>query len=144
MPIIAIAGSVIALIGSCVNWTLAEGETGGIKGTDGDGVISLITAILAAALFVGALLAKKGVLNIAGAVASLVTLVIGAINIADPERLYLQKMDDEGASEAQAKAAAKQLGLDFTAGPGSYMVAVGALAALVCGFLAFKNSRTSH
>ncbi|MFC0600056.1 hypothetical protein [Streptomyces palmae] len=144
LPIIAIVGSVIALIGSCLNWTMAEGETGGIKGTDGDGMISLITAILAAVLFVGGMLAKKGVLHVAGAVAALVTLVIGAINIADPERLFLQKAEDEGMSESQAKAAADQLGLDFTAGAGSYMVAIGALAALVCGFLAFKNSRSSN
>ncbi|WP_431043733.1 hypothetical protein ACQUSR_18830 [Streptomyces sp. P1-3] len=146
MVIIAIVGAAIALIGSLINWSVtdkATGDIGGVKGTDGDGVISLITALAAAALFIGAMVAKKHILHAVGAVVSLVTLVIGGIAMANPDRVVVSYFMDEGApNEKAAEKVAEQL--EFSAGPGVYMVLVGALLSLVCGFLAFKKANSGR
>ncbi|MEU5103016.1 MULTISPECIES: hypothetical protein [unclassified Streptomyces] len=146
--IFGIVGAVIALVGSLVNWVVsgAEGADGGIKGMDGDGVITLIVSIVAALVLVGALVAKKAPLYLGGAVLSLVTAVFAVINMADPARLVAAKAEDEGVAADQAEKAAEQLvkQLDISAGPGLYMVLIGALLTVVFGVLGFMKSRNSR
>ncbi|MFD8380750.1 hypothetical protein ACFV2X_19730 [Streptomyces sp. NPDC059679] len=146
--IIGVVGAVIALVGSLVNWVVsgADGADGGIKGMDGDGVITLIVSIVAALALVGALVTKKAALYVGGAVLSLVTVVFAVLNMADPARLVAAKAEDEGASAEQAEKfadeAVKQL--DISAGPGLYMVLIGALLTVVFGVLGFMKSRNSR
>ncbi|KAK1181182.1 hypothetical protein B7755_025425 [Streptomyces sp. NBS 14/10] len=147
--IIGIVGAVIALVGSMVNWVVSgvDGADGGIKGMDGDGVITLIVSIVAALALVGALVTKKAALYLGGAILSLVTAVFAVINMADPARLVAAKFVDEekvsdSVAEKAAESAVKQL--DITAGPGLYMVLIGALLTVVFGVLGFMKSRNSR
>ncbi|MFH8368664.1 hypothetical protein [Streptomyces sp. NPDC018031] len=149
MVIIAIVGAVIAFIGTFLNWSYSDTASGGVKGKEfTDGIIVMITAGLAAAALVGVIVAKKAQLTIAGAGLALISLVIGALNLFDPDRAAIAKAEDENSdqgeqfSSEQIEEAIKAL--DFSAAPGVYMVVIGALAAAVCGFLAFKNSRAAR
>ncbi|MBA6439896.1 hypothetical protein [Streptomyces sp. GMR22] len=149
IAIFAIVGSVIALVGSMVNWVIsdAEGATGGIKGIDGDGIITLIVALVAAILFIAAMATKKAALYLVGGVLGLAMAIVAVINMADPERLVVQKLkDEEGVSQQVAEKAAEQAAklYDMTAGPGLYMVLVGALMALALGVLGFMKSRAAR
>ncbi|WP_438492366.1 hypothetical protein [Streptomyces asiaticus] len=149
IAIFAIVGSVIALVGSIVNWVIsdAEGATGGIKGIDGDGIITLIVALVAAILFIAAMATKKAALYLVGGVLGLAMAIVAVINMADPERLVVQKLkDEEGVSQQVAEKAAEQAAklYDMTAGPGLYMVLVGALMALALGVLGFMKSRAAR
>lgn len=148
-PILAIVGAALALVGSLVNWVVADvpGETGGIKGMDGDGVITLIVSIVAALALVGAMVAKKAPLYLGGAILSLVTAVFAVINMADPAKLLAQKLvDEESVPEDVAKKAAEEAvdKFDVSAGPGLYMVLIGALLTVVFGVLGFMKSRNSR
>ncbi|MEU5028814.1 Trp biosynthesis-associated membrane protein [Streptomyces milbemycinicus] len=146
--IIGIVGAALALVGSLVNWVVGGSgdDTGGIKGMDGDGVITLIVSIVAALALVGALVAKKAQLYVGGAILSLVTVVFGVLNMVDPARLVAAKLEDEGASSAEAEKYADQLvdAADISAGPGLYMVLIGALLTVVFGVLGFMKSRNSR
>ncbi|GAA1096205.1 hypothetical protein [Streptomyces javensis] len=149
IAIFALVGSVIALVGSMVNWVIsdAEGATGGIKGIDGDGIITLIVALVAAILFIAAMATKKAALYLVGGVLGLAMAIVAVINMADPERLVVQKLkDEEGVSQQVAEKAAEQAAklYDMTAGPGLYMVLVGALMALALGVLGFMKSRAAR
>ncbi|MEU8876677.1 hypothetical protein AB0D24_37145 [Streptomyces javensis] len=149
IAIFALVGSVIALVGSMVNWVIsdAEGATGGIKGIDGDGIITLIVALVAAILFIAAMATKKAALYLVGGVLGLAMAIVAVINMADPERLVVQKLkDEEGVSQQVAEKAAEQAAklYDMTAGPGLYMVLVGALMALTLGVLGFMKSRAAR
>ncbi|WP_246585965.1 hypothetical protein [Streptomyces yatensis] len=149
IAIFAIVGSVIALAGSMVNWVVsdAEGATGGIKGIDGDGIITLIIALVAAILFIAAMTTKKAALYLVGGVLGLAMAIVAAINMADPERLVTQKLkDDEGVSQKVAEKAAEQAAklYEMTAGPGLYMVLIGALMALALGALGFMKARAAR
>ncbi|MGW7596121.1 hypothetical protein, partial [Streptomyces rubiginosohelvolus] len=132
-----------------VNWVIsdAEGATGGIKGIDGDGIITLIVALVAAILFIAAMATKKAALYLVGGVLGLAMAIVAVINMADPERLVVQKLkDEEGVSQQVAEKAAEQAAklYDMTAGPGLYMVLVGALMALALGVLGFMKSRATR
>ncbi|WP_413808865.1 hypothetical protein [Streptomyces sp. OE57] len=149
IAIFAIVGSVIALVGSMVNWVISDAEraTGGIKGIDGDGIITLIVALVAAILFIAAMATKKAALYLVGGVLGLAMAIVAVINMADPERLVVQKLkDEEGVSQQVAEKAAEQAAklYDMTAGPGLYMVLVGALMALALGVLGFMKSRAAR
>lgn len=149
IAIFAIVGSVIALLGSMVNWVVsdAEGATGGIKGIDGDGIITLIIALVAAILFIAAMATKKAALYLVGGVLGLAMAIVAAINMADPERLVVQKLkDDEGVSQEVAEKAAEQATklYEMTAGPGLYMVLIGAVVALALGVLGFMKARAAR
>ncbi|WP_413799878.1 hypothetical protein [Streptomyces iranensis] len=149
IAIFAIVGSVIALVGSMVNWVVsdAEGATGGIKGIDGDGIITLIIALVAAVLFIAAMATKKAALYLVGGVLGLAMAIVAVINMADPERLLIQKLkDEEGVSQQVAEKAVEQASklYDMTAGPGLYMVLIGALMALALGVLGFMKSRAAR
>ncbi|AUA13057.1 MULTISPECIES: hypothetical protein [Streptomyces] len=149
IAIFAIVGSVIALVGSMVNWVIsdAEGATGGIKGIDGDGIITLIIALVAAILFIAAMVTKKAALYLVGGVLGLVMAIVAVINMADPERLVVQKLkDDEGVSQEVAEKAAEQAAklYEMTAGPGLYMVLIGAVVALALGVLGFMKARAAR
>ncbi|MEU9790608.1 hypothetical protein AB0E27_08235 [Streptomyces sparsogenes] len=148
-PILAIVGAAIALVGSLVNWVVSgsDGTDGGIKGMDGDGVITLIVSIVAALAVVGAMVAKKAPLYLGGAVLSLVSVVFAVINMADPARLVAQKLEsDEGASAAEAEKAAEVVVkmADVSVGPGLYMVLIGAALTVIFGVLGFMKSRNSR
>ncbi|MEK8171367.1 hypothetical protein NKH77_23685 [Streptomyces sp. M19] len=143
--IIGIVGSLIAFVGAFTVWTVLKADGLGedrYKSTDGDGVFVIITALIAAALFVGTIVAKKSVLNIGGAGFSLVTLVIAVWNMADPERLATQVAEDKGASSEQIEAALKQV--DTSSGPGVYITLVGALIAVAVGVLGFLKGRANQ
>ncbi|MFI0733362.1 hypothetical protein ACH4S9_30780 [Streptomyces sp. NPDC021225] len=147
--IFGIVGAVIALVGSLVNWVVSgmEGADGGIKGMDGDGVITLIVSVVAALVLVGAMVAKKAPLYLGAAILSLVTAVFAVINMADPARLVAQKyMDEENVSDSMAEKAAEEAvkQLDISAGPGLYMVLIGAALTIVFGVLGFMKSRNSR
>ncbi|WNE97234.1 hypothetical protein PS467_18810 [Streptomyces luomodiensis] len=149
IAIFGIVGSVIALVGSLVNWVVsdAEGATGGIKGIDGDGIITLIVALVAAVLFIAAMATKKAVIYLVSAVAGLAMAIVAGLNISDPERLVVQKMtDEEGVSQSVAEKAAEQAAklYDMTAGPGLYMVLIGALLALALGVFGFMKARAAR
>ncbi|MDX3227330.1 hypothetical protein [Streptomyces sp. ME19-01-6] len=146
--IIGIVGAALALVGSLVNWVVGGSgdDTGGIKGMDGDGVITLIVSIVAALALVGAIVTKKAQLFLGGAVLSLVTVVFAVINMADPARLVAAKLEsDSGASAEEAEKAADAVvkAADIGAGPGLYMVLIGALLTVIFSFLAFKKSRSN-
>ncbi|MDW6061895.1 Trp biosynthesis-associated membrane protein [Streptomyces sp. FXJ1.4098] len=147
-PIVAIVGAVLVLACTWVNWVVGEagGETGGVKGKDGDGVITLIVSIVAALALIGAMVTKKALLYLGGAVLSLVTVVFAVINMVDPARLVAAKLESEGASSAEAEKYAEQVvkAADFSAGPGLYMVLIGALLTVVFGVLGFMKSRNSR
>ncbi|MEU5607892.1 hypothetical protein ACI2L4_17420 [Streptomyces sparsogenes] len=148
-PILAIVGAAIALVGSLVNWVVSgsDGTDGGIKGMDGDGVITLIVSIVAALAVVGAMVTKKAPLYLGGAVLSLVSVVFAVINMGDPARLVAQKLEsDEGASAAEAEKAAEAVVkmADVSAGPGLYMVLIGAALTVIFGVLGFMKSRNSR
>lgn len=148
-PIVAIVGAVLALACSFVNWVVGGSgdDTGGIKGMDGDGVITLIVSIVAALALVGAMVTKKAPFYLGGAILSLVTVVVAVINVADPARLVAQKLEsDEGASAAEAEKAAEAVVkmADISAGPGLYMVLLGAALTAVFGVLGFMKSRNSR
>lgn len=147
-PIVAIAGAALVLACSFVNWVVGEagGETGGVKGKDGDGVITLIVSIVAALALIGAMATKKALLYLGGAILSAVTVVVAVINMADPARLVAQKLEDEGASASEAEKLAEQFvkAADMSAGPGLYMVLIGALLTIVFSVLGFMKSRNSR
>lgn len=147
--IIGIVGAVLALVGSLPNWVVGSsgGETGGFKGMDGDGVITLILSIVAALALVGAMVTKKAALYLGGAILSLVTVVFAVINMVDPARLVAQKLESEGGVSADvAEKAAEQAvkAYDISAGPGLYMVLIGAALTIVFGVLGFMKSRNSR
>jgi hypothetical protein len=147
--IIGIVGAALALVCSFVNWVVSgkDGLDGGIKGMDGDGVITLIVSIVAALALAAALATKKAPLYLGGAVLSLVTAVFAVINIADPARLVAAKfVDEEKVSDSVAEKAADEAvkQLDISAGPGLYMVLIGALLTVVFGVLGFMKSRNSR
>ncbi|MBH5336394.1 hypothetical protein IHE55_17055 [Streptomyces pactum] len=145
----AIAGAVVAFIGTFLNWSYSDTASGGVKGKEfTDGVIVMIAAGLAAAALVAVLAAKKPQLSAAGAGLSLIALVVGVLNLVDPDRAPIAKAESE-AEDAGATVSDSDLEnmverLDFSAAPGVYLVVLGSLAAVVCGFLAFKNSRTAR
>ncbi|MGW3571437.1 Trp biosynthesis-associated membrane protein [Streptomyces sp. NPDC000941] len=146
--IIGIVGAALALVGSLVNWVVGEanGDTGGVKGIDGDGLFTLIISIVAALALIGAMVTKKAQLFLGGAVLSLVTVVFGVINMVDPARLVASKLEDEGASAAEAEKYADQVvkAADMGAAPGLYMVLIGALLTVIFGVLGFMKSRNSR
>ncbi|OMI33289.1 Trp biosynthesis-associated membrane protein [Streptomyces sparsogenes] len=148
-PIVAIIGAVLALACSFVNWVVGGSgdDTGGIKGMDGDGVITLIVSIVAALVMVGAMITRKAPFYLGGAILSLVTVVFAVINMADPARLVAQKLEsDEGASAAEAEKAAEAVVkmADVSAGPGLYMVLIGAALTVIFGVLGFLKSRAGR
>lgn len=146
MVVIAIVGAVIAFIGTFLNWSYSDTASGGVKGKEfTDGIIVMIAAGLAAAALAAVIATKKAQLSIAGAGLALVALVMGALNLFNPDRAAVAKAEDE-AEDAGANISTSEIEkaveqLDFSAAPGIYMVVIGALVALVCGFLGFKNSR---
>ncbi|MEU8824244.1 hypothetical protein [Streptomyces sp. NPDC048636] len=146
--ILGIVGSLIALVGSLVNWIVSGKDTadGGVKGMDGDGVITLIIALVATVLFLITLARRKGPLYLGGGLLGVAAAIVAGINMADPARLLAQKMEDEGAPADAAEKAAGQMvdQLDITAGPGIYMVLIGGLLALAMGVLGFMKSRNSN
>ncbi|MFD8871499.1 hypothetical protein ACFV1F_45405 [Streptomyces sp. NPDC059590] len=147
-PILAIVGAALALGCTFINWIAGEanGETGGVKGIDGDGVITLILSIVAALAIVGAMVTKKAPFYLGGAILSLVTVVVGVINFADPARLAAQKLEDEGLSSAQAEKYAEEFvkAADMSAAPGLYGLLIGAALTAVFGVLGFMKSRNSR
>ncbi|WP_234365654.1 hypothetical protein [Streptomyces sp. RTd22] len=84
--VLGAVGAVIALAGSCVNWVVSTSDSadGGVKGIDGDGIITLIIALVGAVLMLAALATKKGVLYLIGAATGLATAIVLAINMASP------------------------------------------------------------
>ncbi|OPF84666.1 hypothetical protein VT50_0201160 [Streptomyces antioxidans] len=144
LAIFAIVGALIVLVGSLVNWVVSDtAGDGGVKGTDGDGTITLIVSIVMAIVFIAALVTKKGMLYLVGAIGALVSAVFAVKNMMDPEALVITKAQDKlGVSEKVAEQAVKQL--ELSAGPGIYMVLVGALLALALGALGFMKSRAAR
>ncbi|EFL25219.1 hypothetical protein SSOG_04933 [Streptomyces himastatinicus ATCC 53653] len=147
--VLGAVGAVIALAGSCVNWVVSTSDSadGGVKGIDGDGIITLIIALVGAVLMLAALATKKGVLYLIGAATGLATAIVLAINMASPERLLAQKLqDEEGVSAKVAEKAAEQAAklYDLTPGPGIYIALIGALMILVFGVLGFLKTRSGR
>ena len=66
--------------------------------------------------------------------------------MADPARLVASKLESDGASaeEAEKYADAVVKAADISAGPGLYMVLIGALLTVVFGVLGFMKSRNSR
>lgn len=146
--ILGLVGSLVVLVGSLVNWVVSGKDMGdgGVKGMDGDGVITLIIGLVAAVLFLVALARPKAPLYIGGGLLGAAAAVVAAINMADPARLLGQKLEDEGMPAEAAKKAAEQ-GVDqfdIVAGPGIYMVLIGGLLALALGLVGFMKARKSN
>ncbi|MET7764440.1 hypothetical protein [Streptomyces sp. NPDC005336] len=139
-------GALVALVGSVTIWTVVDAGAMGedrYPGRDGDGVIALITALVAAGLYVGAMVTRKAVLHAVGGVFSLITLVVAVLNLADPERLAKQVAKDEsGASDKMIEQALKTV--DVSSGPGIYITLAGALMALVFGVIGFMKARAAR
>ncbi|QKV94354.1 hypothetical protein HUT19_23495 [Streptomyces sp. NA02950] len=144
--ILGLVGSLVAAVGSLVNWVVSEEDMsdGGIKGMDGDGVITLIISLVAAVLFIVTLARPKAPLYIGGGLLGAGAAVVAAINMADPARLVAQYLEEKGASTEQAEKVADQLSDKFTAGPGIYMVLIGGLLALALGLVGFMKARKSN
>lgn len=135
------AGGLLVLIGSFLAWVKAEagGESETVKGMDGDGVFTLIAGIAAIALFLAGVFMQKAILAAIGAVPGLIALAFAIFNVADTERLVIAKLEDDGASNSQAKDFASQL--DISASFGLYIVLIGALVATVAGVMVYMQSR---
>ncbi|MBL1095367.1 hypothetical protein [Streptomyces coffeae] len=145
--ILGAVGSAVALVGSMVNWIVSgeSGTDGGVKGMDGDGVITLIIALVAAVLFLVTLARAKAPVYLGGGLLGVAAAIVAAINMADPARLLAQKLEDKGMpAEAAEKAAEQGVDqLDISAGPGIYMVLIGGLLALAMGIVGFMKARKS-
>ncbi|WP_431771718.1 hypothetical protein [Streptomyces cucumeris] len=146
--VLGIVGSLVALVGSLVNWVVSSEDMsdGGIKGMDGDGVITLIIALVATVLFLVTLARQKAPLYLGGGLLGAGAAIVAAINMADPARLLAQKLEDEGLpADAAEKAAEDGVDkFDIVAGPGIYMVLAGGLLALAIGIVGFMKSRNSN
>lgn len=133
--------SAVVAICSFLAWAElgSNGDTKTLKGTDGDGMFTLIAGIVAAALFVGGVFARKAVVSAAAALPALVALVFGVLNLADNERLPAAWAEDEGASSAEAEAFAKSI--DVSTQFGLYLVLLGALVAVGAGIAVYLQGR---
>lgn len=141
---VGVAGGVLAAIGSALAWVELSlgGQTEKLKGTEGDdGMFVIIGALLAAALFVGGVVARKAVISAAAAVPALVALIFGVLNMVDSERLPTQKLEEEGAPSAEITEALKMF--EISSAFGVYVVVLGALIAVAAGVMAFLKGRSA-
>lgn len=134
--IAGIVGGALALLGSVLAWASVdiEGTTETVKGTEVDGLWTLLLSIAVVGLFAAGMVTKKVVLSAAGAAGGLLVLVFAAINIFNPERAVRAKLEDEGAPADQIDAIIEII--DISAGFGIYLVVIGALGAIVAGGIA--------
>ncbi|SOD63636.1 hypothetical protein SAMN06297387_111185 [Streptomyces zhaozhouensis] len=134
--IAGLVGGALAALGSLLAWASIEanGQSESEAGLSGDGLWTLLLGIATIALFGAGMATKKPVLTAAAAAPSLITLIFGAINLFDPERVLLASAEDDGVSEADAKAILEMV--DVSSGFGIYLVVIGALGALVAGAIA--------
>ncbi|WP_406283826.1 hypothetical protein [Embleya sp. NBC_00896] len=133
-----IAASILMLLGSLLPWVEAslEGQSETIKGTEGDGVWTLVAAIVAIVLFAVGVATRKAMISASATVPALLAVALGAWNIADPERLARVSIEDKGIGSEELDAVLKQF--DFAAMAGLWVVVVAAVSALVCGVLAAR------
>jgi hypothetical protein len=140
-----IVGSGVALIGSFLGWVTPDGAEETIRGTDGDGMFTLITSAIAVALLVFGLVRKNGKIASFSAIPSLLTLGIGVFNFLDPARLARSWIESQ--PEAQGMPAQEidtmVEGIDWTAAAGLWIVLVGALAGVVVGVMAGLKARAT-
>ncbi|RKN41708.1 hypothetical protein D7294_14630 [Streptomyces hoynatensis] len=143
-PVIAgVVGAVIALIGSFLAWsTIDGGELGSesSSGMKGDGLWTLIAAIVAAGLFGAAYLTRKHLYVLVSLVPSAVLLIVAVLNFASPDRAARADLEDQGADSASIDELLDAF--DVSAGVGVYVTLLGALVALGAGaFLAVRARR---
>jgi hypothetical protein len=149
--IAGIVGSALAFIGSFLAWVSGEyeGQTETASGMDGDGMFTLITSLVAIGLFVFGLVRKNSKIAAISVLPTLITVVIGFLNVFDPERTARSSIESEakdaGFSGAELDQAVDEaMGLyEFSPGMGLYVVVVGALVALVAGAMAGLKARSA-
>lgn len=140
--LIGAAGCLIVVIGAFLGWSSAElmGETESTKGTEGDGLYTLLASGLAGVL----LLAGLGMKNIKIAAASLlptlITAVFAVLNVISPDRAVRAEAEDEGLPSDQVDAFLETI--DISAGVGIWMTLIGMLVALAVGGYVASKART--
>ncbi|MDT0305406.1 hypothetical protein RM780_00295 [Streptomyces sp. DSM 44917] len=146
--IVGLAGSALAFLGTFLPWITAEapedlgGGSDSANGMVGDGVFTLIAAILAVALFAAAFQQKKIVLAAAAGIPALIGAIFAFLNVFDPERLARADLEDQGATSEQIDMALEVF--DLSSGIGIYLVTLGFLAALVAAALAGLRARAGQ
>jgi hypothetical protein len=142
---IGIAASALAFVGSVLPWVTLDldGESTNAKGWEGDGMFTLIAALVAAGLFVAAKVTKKSVAAAAAALPGLVILVFGILNVVSSERIIRTKLEDEapGAPAEQIDALVKAGAEVASTGFGLWLVLIGGLGALACAAMAGLKAR---
>ncbi|MGW1991273.1 hypothetical protein [Embleya sp. NPDC001921] len=138
-----IGASVLVLLGSFLPWVEAslEGSTETIKGTDGDGKWTMIAAAVAILFFIVGVAARKPIISGIAAIPSLIAVVLGAWNIADPERLARVSVENESGGISSAELDELLKNFDFSAMGGLWVVVVGAILGVLFGVLAAAKAR---
>ncbi|MDT0343237.1 hypothetical protein [Streptomyces litchfieldiae] len=151
-PIIAgIAGAALAFLGSFLAWTTVEGAEGGMSagsetvgGMDGDGMFTLITALLAIGLFAFGLVKRNAMAAAGAAVPALIALVFAVLNVLDPERLARTYVEDEAGGQLTGEDLDMVMeSFEFSTAFGLYVVLVGALVAVGAGVFAGVKGRSA-
>ena len=142
-PVIAgIVGAVIALIGSFLAWSTVDGGELGTEsssGMKGDGLWTLIAAIVAAGLFAAVFLTRKHLYALISLVPSAVVLIVAVLNFVSPDRAARADLKDQGADDATIDQIMDAF--DVSAGVGVYATLLGALVALGAGAFVAVQAR---
>jgi hypothetical protein len=143
--IAGIVGSGVALIGSILGWVTTDGAEDTLRGTDGDGMFTLITSAIAVALLVFGLVRKNDKIASFSVIPSVITLGIGVFNFLDPARLARSWIESQPEAEGMPAAEIDAMveGVDWSAAAGLWIVIVGALAAVVAGVMAGLKARAT-
>ncbi|GCD96819.1 hypothetical protein [Embleya hyalina] len=138
-----IGASLLVLLGSFLPWVEAslEGSVETIKGTDGDGKWTMAAAVVAMVLFIVGVVARKPIISGSAAVPSLVAVVFGAWNIANPERLARVSIEDESGGMSSTELDGLLQQFDFSAMGGLWIVVAGAALGVLFGVLAAAKTR---
>ncbi|MFD5315999.1 hypothetical protein [Streptomyces sp. NPDC127098] len=147
----ALAGSILAISGSLLDWSVVEHQQWGtteLTGTDGDGVYTLIASALAALLLLAGVLGKRALIVLGAAAPALVAVGFALRTLADPDRFARAYIADElGATGERAEAILNSVvECSLTTYPWLVLAGAGlaALGAVIAGARGFNGRRRSE
>ncbi|MEV1009437.1 hypothetical protein [Streptomyces sp. NPDC049881] len=141
-----LAGAALILIGSLLAWSTVsapegvDGSSESSGGTNGDGLWTLIAALVIGALLVAALVRKNATLALASVVPSLIALVVVVLNIFDAERTARADLSGEDLSSEDLDMFFELV--DVSVGVGVWIALVGSLVAVGAAAYAGVKARS--
>ncbi|WP_129840910.1 hypothetical protein [Streptomyces sp. RFCAC02] len=137
--IAAIIGSLVVVLGSVLAWSSSSELDASTRGTEGDGLYTLIASLIAAALLVVALLRKNVLFATVSIVANLVSLVFAVLNVISPDRAVRAEGESEGVSSEQIDAVLDAI--DISAGAGIWLALLGSVVGVAAAAVVTLQAR---